>query len=348
MTMTTSTSEESSSQWWRGLILVLLATFFLSIQNVLVRIVQYNGKYPLKILGGLIPSNVYVTPDPANPLQVPLLVLLVRIAFLVPILWTVLPVLRPGSWEQGISVLRGYNPKLLIKVIAAGVLLFLSQACTYLAISIVGPATALTVFFIYPVITTLLAWKLFGDRPSWKQWIAISLIIGGCIWVLFSTIPGAKFSNDLVGIIAAAFAGIVFALEGVIAQSCFNKINPATFTGLIFTIEFIVLLIVCVAFIHINLNQGLIVMGLLLCFATLFGYLFNNFGIKSIGAASTAIIGSSGPAVTAILAVVILNDKIPSWEAIFLVTVGVVLMNLEKIKKKPAALAVANEVEKEK
>jgi drug/metabolite transporter (DMT)-like permease len=348
--MATSTSETSTvppSQWWQGLILVLLATLFLSIQNVLVRIVQYNGAYPLKILGGLIPSNVYVTPDPNNPLQVPLLVLLVRIAFVVPLLWTVLPVLRPGSGEQAISVLRGYNPRLLMKVIAAGVLLFLSQTGTYLAISKVGPATALTVFFIYPVITTLLAWKLFGDRPSWKQWIAIGLIIGGCIWVLFSTIPGAKFSNDLVGIVSAAFAGIVFALEGIIAQSCFNKINPATFTGLIFTVEFVVLLLVCLAFVHINLSQGLIVMGLLLCFATLLGYLFNNFGIKSIGAASTAIIGSSGPAVTAILSVVILNDKIPSWEAIFLVTVGVVLMNLEKIKKKPAALAVANVVEEE-
>jgi drug/metabolite transporter (DMT)-like permease len=339
--MAISTSETSAappSQWWRGLILVLLATLFLSIQNVLVRIVQYNGKYPLKILGGLIPSNVYVEADPTNPLQVPLLVLLVRIAFVVPLLWSVLPVLRPGAGEQAISVLRGYNPRLLIKVIAAGVLLFLSQTGTYLAVSIVGPATALTVFFIYPVITTLLAWKLFGDRPSWKQWVAIGLIIGGCIWVLFSTIPGAKFSSDLVGVIAAAFAGIVFALEGIIAQSCFNKINPATFTGLIFTVEFVVLLIVCVAFIHINLSQGLLVMGLLLCFATLLGYLFNNFGIKSIGAASTAIIGSSGPAVTAILAVLILNDKTPSWEAIFLVTIGVVLMNLEKINKKPVVV----------
>ncbi|TYQ27894.1 DMT family transporter [Pseudanabaena sp. UWO310] len=335
------TSSTPSSQWWRGLIMVLLATLFLSIQNVLVRIVQYNGKYPLKILGGLIPSNVYVDADPANPLQVPLLVLLVRIAFVVPLLWTVLPVLRPGSEEQALSVLRGYNPKLLMKVIAAGLLLFLSQTGTYLAVSIVGPATALTVFFIYPVVTTLLAWRLFGDRPSWKQWLAIGLIISGCTWVLFSTVPGAAFKSDIVGLISAAFAGIVFALEGVIAQSCFNKINPATFTGLIFTVEFVILLIVCVAFIHINLSQGLIIMGLLLCFSTLFGYLFNNFGIKAIGAASTAIIGSSGPAVTAILSVLILNDKIPSWIAIFLVTIGVVLMNLEKINKKPIANVVS-------
>lgn len=47
-----------------------------------------------------------------------------------------------------------------------------------------------------------------------------------------------------------------------------------------------------------SVNTGLMLMGGLLSLATLSGYLFNNFGIKAIGAASTAVIGSSGPAVT--------------------------------------------------
>ncbi len=339
--MATSAPESSSlapSQWWRGLTLVLLATLFLSIQNVLVRIAQYDGKYPLKIIGGLIPANIYVIPDPTIPLQVPLLVLLVRITFVVPLLWSMLPLLKPGAWEEASAVVKGSDRHLQLRIIAAGILLFLSQTGTYIAVSIVGPATALTVFFIYPVITTLLAWRLFGDRPSWKQWVAIGLIISGCTWVLFSTIPGAKFGTDIVGLIAAAIAGIVFAMEGIIAQSCFSKVNPATFTGLIFTVEFVVLLLVDLTFIHITLNPGLIIMGGLLCLATLSGYLFNNFGIKSIGAAPTAIIGSSGPAVTAILAVLIVNDKTPDWAAIFLVTIGVVLMNLAKLQNQPTVI----------
>jgi drug/metabolite transporter (DMT)-like permease len=74
----------------------------------------------------------------------------------------------------------------------------------------------------------------------------------------------------------------------------------------------------------------------LLSLATLSGYLFNNFGIKNIGAASTAIIGSSGPAVTAILALGILGDSLqgPQWLSIVLVTSGVLLMNLAKLSKR--------------
>lgn len=128
-------------------------------------------------------------------------------------------------------------------------------------------------------------------------------------------------------------------MEGILAQSCFGKVNPAVFTGMVFTVEWLVLLTVTLPLIKISLNSGLILMGFLLCCATLSGYLFNNFGIKNIGAAATAIIGASGPAVTAILGLLILSDKLalPQWEAIVLVTVGVVLMNLAKAQAKVAA-----------
>lgn len=49
-------------------------------------------------------------------------------------------------------------------------------------------------------------------------------------------------------------------------------------------------------------------MGSLLRLATLSGHLFNNFGINQIEAAAVAIIGSSGNAVTTILAGLILGD----------------------------------------
>jgi threonine/homoserine efflux transporter RhtA len=66
----------------------------------------------------------------------------------------------------------------------------------------------------------------------------------------------------------------------------------------------------------------------------LIGYLFNNFGIRAIGTASTAVIGSSGPAVTAILSLAILGDLLTGgqWSAILLVTFGVLLMNLARLQ----------------
>lgn len=338
-----SDSATASKQWWRGLALVLLATLFLSLQNNLVKIAQ--APTPIPIVGGLQVGG-YVVPDPHNPFQVPLLVLLVRITFLFPLLWAILPSLKPGGWQEARQVVVGNDRSLKLRIVAAGVFLFLSQTLNYFAIAKLGPATAVTIFFIYPTVTTLLAWWFFGERPDWRQWIAIVLIYLGCAWLAFK-IPVETFGTDLpkaltsfatadpLGLLAALGSGTMFALEGIIAQSCFRKINPATFTSLVFTVEWLVLSGFALFVIHVSLNNGLLVMGLLLCLATLSGYLFNNFGIREIGAAATAIIGSSGPAVTAILGVLILSDglKVQQWAAIALVTVGVILMNLARVKR---------------
>ena len=343
---TTSDAADSSKQWWRGLVLVLLATLFLSLQNNLVKIAQ--APTPIVVLSSFHLGG-YVVPDAHNPFQIPLLVLLVRITFLLPLLWSILPSLRPGGWQEARQVMVGSDHILKLRIVAAGVFLFLSQTLNYFAIAKLGPATAVTIFFIYPTITTVLAWWFFGERPAWKQWVAIGLIYLGCAWLAFK-IPVETFGTDLpkaltsfttadpLGLLAAIGAGTMFALEGVIAQACFRKINPATFTSLVFTVEWLVLSGFALFAIHVSLNGGLLVMGLLLCLATLSGYLFNNFGIREIGAAATAIIGSSGPAVTAILGVLILSDglKVQQWAAIALVTSGVVLMNLARVQPKPS------------
>jgi drug/metabolite transporter (DMT)-like permease len=372
------TKSNLSSQWWRGLGFVLLATLALSLQNVIARIATSTSSK--KILGGIFELGGYVAAD-ADKLQVSLLVLLLRVSFVVPLLWLLLFITRAGVFGEVKQIVTGSDRTLKIKIVAAGLLLFLSQTGTYLAIKDVGPAIAVTVFFIYPTATTLLAWKIFGDRPSWKQWFAIGLIYAGCTWLTFaprplppkpvqtsptsaiianpdkpkSSLPETKPAPNLgasvppappakpaqssssfaIGVIEAMLAGIVFAMEGILAQSCFSKMNPAVFTGMIFSVEWVALLAVTVPFNTLPLNSGLFLMGGLLSLATLSGYLFNNFGIKLIGAASVAIIGSSGPAVTSILAVLILNEALTgeNWLAIILVTIGVILMNLAKATK---------------
>jgi drug/metabolite transporter (DMT)-like permease len=322
-----------TTRWWQGLVLVLLATVSLSLQNILAKIAQSPKAIP--VLGGLAQLGGYVAPDPHNPFQVPLLVLLVRITFMVPLLWLlVLPLVRRETWAEAHQLIKGANISLKRRIVAAGLFLFLSQTCIYIAIAKVGPATAVTIFFIYPTVTTLLAWKLFRDRPSWLQWLAIGLIYAGCVLLTFSA-PKAALQTDLWGILAAIASGIIFALEGIVAQSCFDRLNPATFTGFIFVVEWLALLAIALPFIHFELNGGLILMGFLLSLATLSGYLFNNFGIKAIGAAPTAIIGSSGPAVTALLGVLLISDRLgpPQWIAIFIVTLGVGLMNLARMHR---------------
>ncbi len=377
------------TRWWLGVSLVLLATLCLSLQNVFARIAQ--SVKPLTLLGGLQLGG-YIPAD-ADKIQVSLLVLFLRISFVLPILWLMLVAFRRATVGEVRQIVRQGDRSLQLRIVAAGFFLFLSQTSIYFSIANVGPATAVTIFFIYPTVTTLLAWKFFGDRPSLAQWLAIGLIYLGCTWLTFapvfpqvfpsaaptaptlsspapspstlsspSTLPSPSSpplpppppkapptpTGQAIGIAAAVLSGIVFAIEGVLAQSCFKRVNPATFTGMIFTVEWIFLAIVhfssrLIFTKELGINNGLVLMGALLSLATLSGYLFNNFGIREIGAASTAIIGSSGPVVTALLVVLIIANPLPSdrlilekWLAILVVTLGVLLMNLAKLRTRSA------------
>lgn len=349
-------SPPTAVRWWRGVTLVLLTTVCLSLQNVFARIAQSPRAVPM--FGGLFELGGYVAND-ANKLQISLLVLFLRISFVLPVLWLMLPILKPGAWEEARQIVRGTDHKLQLRIGAAGFFLFLSQTSIYFSISNVGPATAVTLFFIYPTVTTLLAWWLFHERPSYKHWLAVLLIYLGCIWLTVAPVFSGTVAVPIlhpslsptaggitIGVIAALVSGVVFALEGVIAQSCFSRVNPATFTGLIFAVEWVLLAIVhCfsrVLFLkEVPITLGLIGIGGLISITTLSGYLLNNFGIREIGAAATAMIGSSGPVMTAILVVLLIAKPLPTdvitpekWGAILLVSLGVLLMNLGRVGAK--------------
>jgi drug/metabolite transporter (DMT)-like permease len=179
------------------LLLVLSATLFLSLQNVFVKIAQ--SPKPLALFGGLLNLGGYVVPNPTNLFQAPLLVLLVRITFLVPILWLLLPRLKPDAIAEAGRIVYGRDRGLQLRIVLAGMFLLISQTCIYLAIAKLGPATAVTIFFIYPTVTTLLAWGLFGERPSWQQWFAIALIYLGCALASIQDSPCHLWSRISAG-----------------------------------------------------------------------------------------------------------------------------------------------------
>lgn len=104
--MTTTPTESGSnpsSQWLKGLGLVLLATLALSLQNVIARIA--TSPNPIPILG-LFELGGYIAKD-ADKLQVSLLVLLLRVSCVVPLLWLVLPIIKPGAWQEAKQVRIG-------------------------------------------------------------------------------------------------------------------------------------------------------------------------------------------------------------------------------------------------
>lgn len=319
-----------------GLILVMLSTLALSIHNVLVGLIGYGGQ----VLGRFPVEGVF-------PLTIPnsLMLLWLRMVVVVPLMAVVATRLRPTVRQDISHLLTDRDRRPLFQVIASGCFLFLSQVLIYTAISDVGPGVAVTLLFMYPLITVPLAWGLFGDRPTPLRLVVMAAITMGIVFTalprIFSDVSGSAVSFWGVG--AAMLASVAFALYLIAMQLCFRRLHPVPVSLMQFSTVFSLtsLILIVGSFFGLQPSQptstaGLYLSGLLLGVLTLLGYLFNNYGVKFMGAAQASIVAASGPVVTAILAYLITpGDKSAlqfiQWMGVILVTLGVTSLSLERL-----------------
>jgi drug/metabolite transporter (DMT)-like permease len=321
------------SQFQIGLLLVLLSTVALSLHNVVVGVIGNVSKIlGFYEVGGFIQLNF------GNAL----LILWMRMLVVVPLMAAIAKFLYPAAWRDIRSFLQLSDRRLLRSVIGSGFFLFLSQVLIYTAIGQVGPGVAVTILFMYPLVTVPLAWLLFKDRPT-------ALRIGVMVSVLFGVVltafPKLSATTNISwsGISTAALAGIAFACYLIATEISFRKLHPVPVSLVQFATIFILTslsLIIRPTGLGVDLlpegRLGLIVGGLILGILTLLGYLFNNFGIRFIGAAQVSILAAIGPALTALLAFVLVPGsqtalKAVQWLGIGVVTAGVLALAFERM-----------------
>jgi len=316
------------NDWWFGFVLVLGASVVLSLQNILVRVIFSNSNIlGLFQFGGLIKASV-----PNS-----FMLLLLRMAFATPIMWMVAKVIfRVDVLRDFQQLLHPTRRSLFSRVAFSALLQFASFAFIYVALGILNPGLAVTLFFIFPTVTVLMAWVLLGERPSKERWVVIGIIYAGIM--LTYNIFGAN-KPDTWGVIAAMISGIAFAGYIITSQACFKQLNPVSFTS----INFAIILLLCIGTIpftlsSISLNGSLVFMCFLVALTTLGGYLLTSFGTKLMGAAQASIVSASGPVFTTFLAFTILGDKLSPIQlfGVFLVTGGVGLLSLQNMYKKTA------------
>jgi drug/metabolite transporter (DMT)-like permease/predicted RNA-binding protein with PIN domain len=316
------------NDWWLGFILVLGASVVLSLQNILVRVIFSNSSiFGMFSFGGLIKATV-----PNS-----FMLLLLRMLFATPIMWIVAKLIFRVDVLRDFQQLLTPGRRLLFWRVAFSALLqFASFAFIYVALGILNPGLAVTLFFIFPTVTVLMAWMLFGDRPSKERWFVIGVIYVG-IMLTYNIFGVTK--PDTWGVIAAMLSGISFAGYIITSQACFKQLNPVSFTS----INFAIILLLCFGTLpftlaSISFNSSLIFMCFLIALTTLGGYLLTSFGTKLMGAAQASIVSASGPVFTTFLAYTILGNKLDFIQlfGVFLVTGGVGLLSLQNMYKKPA------------
>jgi len=316
------------NDWWVGFTLVLGASVVLSLQNILVRVIFSNSSiFGMFNFGGLI------TPTVPNSFML----LLLRMLFATPIMWLVAKFIFRVDVFRDFQQLLTPNRRLLFWRVAFSALLqFASFAFIYVALGILNPGLAVTLFFIFPTVTVLMAWLLFGDRPSKERWFVIGVIYAG-IMLTYNIFGVTK--PDTWGVIAAMTSGVSFAGYIITSQACFKQLNPVSFTS----INFAIILLLCIGTLpftlsSISLNGSLIFMCFLIALTTLGGYLLTSFGTKMMGAAQASIVSASGPVFTTFLAFTILGNKLDAIQlfGVLMVTGGVGLLSLQNIYKKSA------------
>ncbi|MCB1180204.1 MAG: EamA family transporter [Leptospiraceae bacterium] len=324
---------QHNSSFATGVIIILISSMVISFQNIITRVILSK-----KVVLGVWETGGFISPSMGNSI----LILVLRMLIALPILaFLVAPRIYHNTWPDVRSIFDPQNKTKFYSSIGSGVFLFLSSFSIYLALGSIPTGVATTIFFIYPTVIILLLWIFFKEKPALSLVFAMATIyIGG-----FLTIPEESFhargeGNILVGAISAAIAGITFA--GYVIMIRIAKMHPAPFSIISFTTILILGSLMLPLFDwHVEADQWtpLLIGTVALAVTTLVGYLLNNFGVPIIGPALTSVISASGPAVTALFALVIINETLTLHQVIgvSLVTLWVIGISVENLKKvKPA------------
>ncbi|MBD2314242.1 EamA family transporter [Desertifilum sp. FACHB-1129] len=322
-----------TSQIQIGLVLAFLSAVVLSLFNVSLKILLRTSPEPRTILG-MFQLQGLISPGFGNSLLILFLRMVVVMA-LMPILATLL---YPPVWQDVRRFIQSQDRALMAKVVGSGFFLFLSQVFIYIAIGNIPTGIAITIFFIYPIVTVLASWGLFGDRPTLTRVIAMLVIGSGGILALPA---GGVQGNFGVGVSAAIAAGVTFAGYVLLTQMGTKKLHPIPFTLIAFASIFVFCGLSLMLPLPPNMSvvvdptvrTGLLIGGAILGVFTLVSYLLNNFAIRFAGAALASIIGTSGPALTALFGLLIIGEtlKTQQWLGLGLVTLGVLGMSLERM-----------------
>ncbi|RUR72415.1 EamA family transporter [Chlorogloeopsis fritschii PCC 9212] len=326
-----------------GICLLALSTVVSSLYNIAIKVIFHSDTQ----IFGIFEVEQLLLPTLGNIL----LILMLRMLVVVPMMLVLAPILHSQIWEDLQSLIESLQKKrhnthskskqVLLLSILSGCFLFLSQVLIYSAISQIATGEAIALFFIYPAIGGLLGWFLFRDRPTSARVAAIVCIGLGQMLVLSGS-TSIELANPTFGTTTAIASGVAFAIYVTLTRICAAKIHPVTFTLINFAtmllLSFVSLLLTLPTNWSLQPKSSnlleLVLSAFILGVFTLCGYLFNNIGIRKVGASRSALLGATVPVLTAVFAGLIIQENLQLVQVlgVAFVTCGVAAFSYEKMR----------------
>lgn len=236
-----------------------------------------------------------------------------------------------------------YKPKgkEILQIIALGILgYYLASLFDFLGLQYISASLERLILFIYPTIVVLIGVLFFKEKLSWQQIIALLLTYIGISVVFFANIEIGSKEDLYIGGALIFGSAIFYALYLSGSGRLLPKMGTWVFTSYALTVSssavIIHYLIYNQGFADLNFPwQVYMYAALMASISTVIPTFLVSEGIRLIGASNAAIVGSSGPISTIILAYIFLGERLSELQMLggLLVLGGVLFISLQQKKK---------------
>lgn len=286
-----------------GILVVFLATVFLSTKSIWAKLIYLDSLSPLNVL-------------------------VCRAVLSLP--FFLIPMIR-FDWNS-------VNKSKIFKYSFFGAILYLSSSIAdFIGLLYISASLERAVLFTFPIYVFLLSSDLSRITFS-KVVLIVSTVLG--LVIMFNPTVDNHLIDTLIGISLVLLSAIFWALFIIYSKRAVSNISPTIFTSTYMCITTVLLLF---GFIIDSKNfttfltlqtHTMIYLVFLAIFCSIIPSYLMSFGLKRINASLAAVISAMGPIVTLVLDVVILNHNLALNEIIGAIIVTACVTCLTRLNAK--------------
>lgn len=286
-----------------GILVVFLATVFLSTKSIWAKLIYLDSLSPLNVL-------------------------VCRAVLSLP--FFLIPMIR-FDWNS-------VNKSKVFKYSFFGAILYLSSSIAdFIGLLYISASLERAVLFTFPIYVFLLSSDLSRITFS-KVVLIVSTVLG--LAIMFNPTVDNHLTDTLIGISLVLLSAIFWALFIIYSKRAVSNISPTIFTSTYMCITTVLLLL---GFIIDSKNfttfltlqtHTMIYLVFLAIFCSIIPSYLMSFGLKRINASLAAVISAMGPIVTLGLDVVILNHNLALNEIIGAIIVTACVTCLTRLNVK--------------
>lgn len=232
----------------------------------------------------------------------------------------------------------------LLPVAVLGVLgYFIASYLDLLGLQFISAQLERVVLFCFPTIVVVMSYFFFKTQLPKNIWLLLGMSYAG-ILLIFGHDLSTLGADVAKGTALVFLSAVAFAIYVLWSKPLITKIGSQVFTSLAMLSASAAIFIFFMATEELNSlivpKQSYLIVAALAFFCTVIPSLLVAEAVHKIGPERTSIVGTSGPAITSVLAVLLLNEAFTLYHAAGLC---LIMLAVGLMMKKPKAAVEAPE-----